>query len=83
MELCMTLQEVSMGREEKKSESQNLEHFNAERSRSHQDSPGHWKVADPEAEWQPRDKNILWTKWRKYWREEEVINHAKCYWSVK
>lgn len=41
MELCMTLQEVSMGREEKKSESQNLEHFNAERSRSHQDSPGH------------------------------------------
>ena len=38
MELCMILQEVSMGREQKKSESQNLEHFNAERSRSHRET---------------------------------------------
>lgn len=29
MELCMILQEVSIGREEKKSENQNLEHLNA------------------------------------------------------
>ena len=35
MELSMILQEVSIGREEKKSENQNLEHLNAERSRSH------------------------------------------------
>lgn len=35
MELCVILQEVSIGREGKKPESQNLEHFNAERSRRH------------------------------------------------
>lgn len=38
MELCMILQEVSIGGEEEKSESQNVEHFNAERSRSHRET---------------------------------------------